>query len=136
MTSALEVDCTQLLLEILAPAALARVVTELPGALADAVPVLQVVRVGGPNDRIAIDEPTFVLHAFAAAVPSGQKTANMLLHRAFATLVAALGTVVAVDDQRATLLLVDSVSGPSPAPYENTNLRHSVSTIQARVRAA
>lgn len=131
----LEVDATQFMLELLAPARLARVVTELPGDLAAAMPVLQVVRAGGPNDRYVIDQPTFALHAYCATSPNGVKAANVLLYKAFTTLVAATGQVVTVDGGRATLVRVDSIGGPSPAPYENPNVRHAVSTIQARIRA-
>lgn len=136
MTAFLQIDTTQLMLELLAPTGLARVVTELPDKLVDALPVLQVVRAGGPNDRIAIDFPTFSLHAYAPASPNGAKAAAALLYKAFAALVTATGQVVTVDGNRAVLVRIDSIGGPSPAPYENTGVRHAVSTVQARIKAA
>ena len=130
----LEVDATQYMLEVLASTQLARVVTLLPGTLDQLV--LQVVRTGGPNDHFVVDSPIFVLHAFAPKEPNGAKAANMLLYRAFTALLAAVGQVVPVDGGRAVMTRLDLVSGPSPAPYENPNVRHAVSTIQARIKAA
>lgn len=129
--NALEVDATQFMLEILAPANLARVVTELPGKVELVLPVLQVIRVGGPNDRIVTDMPTFAVHGFAAK----QKDAYVLLLKAFTVLTAAVGRVVTVDGGRAVMSRVDNVGGPAWASTVNPDYRHAVSTIQARIRA-
>lgn len=136
MTSALEVDTAQFLLEVLAPAGIARVVTELPGKLVDALPVLQIVRAGGLDDGVILDAPTFVLHAFADAAPNGQKAAAAVLMRAHSALRAACGVVVTVDGSPAVMTRVRVLSGPSPAPYENPGVRHVVSTVQPRIKVA
>lgn len=134
--NALEVDCTQFVLEVLAPLNLARIVTELPNKLEAALPVLQVVRVGGPNDAVILDIPTFSLHAYTAAAAGGQKAANMLLQRAFTGLHAAASDVIPVDDGFAVLTRARMLGGPTWAPYDNPAVRHAVSTIQAHIKVA
>jgi hypothetical protein len=141
---ALEVDCTKFLVVVLADAVtdpvtntVARIVTELPGAdnaggdaLLAAVPVIRVVRVGGPNDGRVLDAATVVLHGFVAKPNQGHR----LLHAAQTALYAAVGRVVTVDGGQAVMTRLRMLSGPSYAPYENTALRHSVMTIQPRIK--
>lgn len=133
---ALEVDCTEFVVAVLtAGMPQARVCTELPDKLLAAVPVIQVFRVGGPNDAVILDVPTMTLHAFTAAKPSGQQAANQLLHAAYTTLRLAVGRVVAVTGGNAVMSRVRLLSGCAWAGYENPDVRHAVSTIQPRIKA-
>lgn len=134
---ALEVDCTKFLVTVLYQAVtdpvtstLARIVTELPDTLDAAVPVIRVVRVGGPNDSIILDSPTVVLHGFVARPDEGYR----LLHAAQTALRAAVGRRVSVDGGWAVMTALRAISGPSPAGYENPGLRHSVMTLQPRIK--
>lgn len=135
--NALEVDCTRFIVAALYGGVVepetgrtARIVTELPNKLTDVLPVIQVFRIGGPNDGVVLDSPTITLHGFAAT----QQQANRLLHVAYTTLRLALGRVITVDGGDAVLARVRVLGGPSWAPYENTALRHAVSTVQARIK--
>lgn len=135
MTNALHVDVTQFVLEVLGPANLARCGTELPNKLEAALPVIQVIRTGGPNDGVVLDIPTIVLHAYAATSAGGQKAANTLLYQAFGVLQAARGQLVMVDEAPAVMTALRLLGGPFVAAYENQNVRHAVSTIQPRIKA-
>lgn len=128
MTAALEVDCTQVTVEILAAAGIARVCTELPNNLAGALPVLQVFRTGGPDDSYALDIATMTVHAYAGS----QQAANVLLGAARTVIREAVGVVVS----GAVLTRARKLGGPSWASYENTAVRHAVSIFQLRFKAA
>lgn len=137
MTAALEVDCVKFLQTVLFEAVtdpvtslVARIVTETPAALAEAVPVVQVIRTGGPDDGRVLDIPTVALHGFVLAPNQG----NRLLIAAIAALRAAIGRVVTVDDGQAVMTRLRVLGGPSYAAYENTALRHRVSLIQPRIK--
>lgn len=134
---ALEVDCDGFIVATLYQRVVepvsgltARIVTELPDTLADALPVIQVVRVGGGDDGVILEAPTVVLHGFAA----NQRQANRLLHAARTVLRTRVGYVVPIDAGRAVMTRVRNVSGPLWAPYENTNLRHAVMTVQPYIK--
>lgn len=132
-----EVDCVKFLRLILFDAVkdpvsgrVARIVTELPGKLEDAVPVIRVVRTGGPDDGIILDIPTVVLHAFVAQPDAGTR----LLQAARTTLRKAVGRVVAIDGGKATMPRLRVLGGPAWAAYENPALRHAFMTIQPRIK--
>jgi hypothetical protein len=135
--NALEVDCTGFVVAALYNAVtepetgkVARIVTELPNTLTAALPVIQVFRIGGPNDAVILDIPTMTLHGFAAT----QKQANRVLHAAHTTLVGAIGRVFTLDGGRAVMTRVRVLGGPAWAAYENTDVRHAILTIQPRIK--
>lgn len=127
MTNVLEVDVTTLLITILnaAPDGI-RTVSELPDKVENDSPVRQVIRVGGGNDGVILDSATFAIHAFAADAVD----ADAALYSAWTALRAARGVVT----DGAVLTQVQTLSGPSWAPTENTALRHSVTTGIARIK--
>lgn len=137
MTAALEVDCTGFVVAALFEAVteptsgdVARIVTELPNTLENSLPVVQVYRIGGPNDGRVLDMPTMTVHGFAAS----RQKAERLLYAAQAALRAKIGTVVTLDGGNAVMTHLRVLGGPSWAAYANTNVRHSVLTIQPRIK--
>ena len=138
MSAALEVDCTAFIYAALfqavtepTSAEVARIVTELPNKLdATTLPIIQLFRVGGPNDSRVLDIPTMTLHGYAAT----QQQANRVLYAAFARLRDVVGQVFTVDGGRAVMTRVRLLGGPAWAGYENPNVRHAVSTIQPRIK--
>jgi hypothetical protein len=95
-----------------------RCVTDLPAGLADAVPVVQVVRIGGPSDD---NDPNF--HVPTVSIDC------FAVDRASATVLAqqvddALRKVLpGVTTGGATVTKVQTVSGASWRPWDDTTLR-------------
>lgn len=114
-----------------------RVLTETPAspAFEAALPIVKVVRVGGAR-RYAVDAPTVVVECFAAGSTSsqtGRPAAKALaLQVAEALYMRLPGTPVA----GAAVGHVAEVSGPSWAPWDNTNVRRVVATYQIHLKAA
>lgn len=126
MTVPLTVDVTGWLIDQLTAVLAARVGSETPGDLQNEVPFLRVVRVGGPNDGMAIDAATMEFHAFA----TDQQAANELGHQ----------TLRAVHDLRGTkaagavLAHARTLSGPSRAAVTDPGLAHAVVLMQTRIK--
>jgi hypothetical protein len=138
MTGALEIDCAQVVVEVLTTASIGRICTETPDKIEDVLPVIQVIRVGGGDDGYILDEPLIVLHAYVPKDPAGPHVANQLLLTALARLRAARGTVVVLPDGARAVMTrqLDKLSGPSPAIHANPALRHAVMTIRPRIKTA
>lgn len=129
MTGVLEVDAAQLAHDILASALTGtRIVGETPANLQDVLPVVQVLRVGGPDDGVILDMPTIAVHAFAAT----QQAANALCAQAGTAFRDARGQVV----NGAVATKVRKLGGPNWAPYTNQAVKHAVSLYQLRVKVA
>jgi hypothetical protein len=114
----------------------ARVVTETPASpeFESVLPIIQVVRVGGPR-RFAIDRPTVVVDCFAAGPSSGatgRPAAKALAAQVADALCLSLpGARVA----GAVVGHVVEVSGPSWTPWDNTNVRRVTATYQISLKA-
>lgn len=127
MTLPLEVDATSLCRTLLAAAMpSARVVTVLPSTLVP--PVVQVFRIGGPDDGVMLDLPTIAVHAYTA----DEAQANQLCYQAGTVLRNARGAVVG----GAVITRVRKLSGPYRAETSDQNLRHAVSLFQVYVKTA
>lgn len=122
----LTVDVTGWLIANLDAALTARVGSETPGDLQAEVPFVRVVRIGGPDDGVILDEPTFGLHCFA----TDQAGANALGYQ----------VIRAVYDMRgnpsngAVMTAARKLSGPSWANVEDQNLAHAVVLMQTRIK--
>lgn len=128
MVAPLQVDETTLAVHILTDALDARVVTELPVDLETQIPLVRVLRIGGPDDGYALDIPTMAVHAFAA----DQITTDALCRDA----IAALRTARGVPTLGAVITRIEKLSGPSWAAVDNQQLRHSVMLLQLRIKSA
>lgn len=128
MVAPLTVDITGWFISALADAVTARVGAETPGDLETQVPFLRVVRIGGPDDGVVLDEPTMAFHTFAAS----QKAANQLGY----DVKAAVYGLRSIVHNGAVLTSARTLSGPSWASVENQNLRHAVTLMQARIKTA
>lgn len=97
----------------------ARLCTEAPADMAGAVPVVRVVRVGGGRLYV-LDRPTVVVDTFHADRPSAKAYAARVEHALYWLLPGAgLGVTG-----------VATISGPSYAPWDNTNVRRITATYQ------
>jgi hypothetical protein len=108
-----------------------RVCTELPDDLADAAPVIQVVRIGGPHDDNDpnLQIPTVSVDCFSATRGGATDLAN------------AVDTSLRKRLPGATIHgarfgLVRTLTGPSWRPWEDAALRRFGSTYQLWVRAS
>lgn len=136
MTSAvpLQIDCTAFTRGLLAEALTdVTVLTELDadgpaGSFVAGLPYLRVLRIGGPDDGYALDIPTMGLHAFAA----NEGAAVQVCIQAVAALRSALGVVF----QGAQITRVRKLGGPSYASADNPSVRHQVTLVQLRIKAA
>lgn len=128
MIAPLEVDCVGWLQNRLSEQmAGVKVSTELPSNLADSLPRVQLVPVGGGDDGIVVDEPRIIAHCFDAT-PS---TARALALRLGTACRALVGTVA----EGATMQSV-TVTGMTVNNYPNTSVREIVRTIQPRIKTA
>jgi hypothetical protein len=125
MTAPLTVDVTGWFIAALDAALTARVGAETPADLETQVPFLRVLRIGGPDDGVILDEPTMAFHGFAAS----QKAANQLCYETKAAVYALRGVV----RSGAVLTIARTLSGPSWADVTNQNLAHAVLLMQARI---
>lgn len=129
MTNVLEVDVVQVLHDWLTTQLDGvRVVSTTPADLAQQVPLLRVLRIGGPDDGVILDSPTVAIHAFTTSAP----TANALLYQVNTALRAARGVIIS----GAVITQVRKLGGPSWAPTAEQKLAHSVSTYQIRIKVA
>ena len=107
-----------------------RAVTDLPENLADVLPLVQVTRIGGPDndDNPRFDTPTVDIDCFGV----DRGAASGLAGRVHAALRVTLpGLQVA----GATVTQVLTVTGPSWRPYDNTELRRFSSTYRLFVKS-
>jgi hypothetical protein len=122
----LTVDVTGWMIASLDAALDSRVAAQTPVDLQSQVPLVRVVRIGGPDDGVILDEPTFGFHCFA----SDQAGANALGYQ----------VIRAVYDMRgkpstgAVMTAARKLSGPSWANVEDQNLAHAVVLMQARIK--
>jgi hypothetical protein len=127
VTAALEVDAVAFVIGVLTDAGVAqRVATDVPADLTAGLPMVRVLRMGGPDDGVIVDEPTMVLHAFAAS----DQAANTVLYQAGSALRAARGVVRG----GAVLVWCRKLGGPFWAGYDNPAVRHAVSNYQLRIK--
>lgn len=89
--------------------------------------LVRVVRVGG-NRRYALDRPRVVLDCFKPTRPAAKQFALAVADWLFYVLP---GTTV----EAATVTKVIEVSGPSWAPWDNTDVRRFVATYQVFLKA-
>jgi len=124
------VDVEALLSPWLESALTARGVTDLPSNLADMLPVVQVTRIGGADDDNvpSFDVATVDLDFFAA----DRVAASDLARRGhYAMRVTLPGRTVA----GATVTMVQTITGPSWRPYDDTALRRFGSTYRLHVKS-
>ncbi len=129
MVRPLEADVISLGVKHLGPAMglqVAQVVTETPGNLTP--PLLQIVRAGGGDDGLVVDEPLVVTHCFAAT----PYEARALAYQAGTGWRALIGQVL----DGMTIQSVRTVSGPQLTAYANTSLREAVRTDLIRIKPA
>lgn len=100
-----------------------RALTDLPAALVEALPLLQVQRVGGDDDGIRLDRALIDLDAYATT----RLGASTLMAEARGALLTQLrGTAT----ETAVFGMIRTVSAPSWRPYENPNLRRFGATYE------
>ena len=103
-------------------------VTETDEQLAANLPQLQVTRIGGGDDGVALDRATFSIHAYAATRDAARK----LAYTARTALYAARGVVF----EGAVVTRVAVIGGPAWTPYADINLRRFTATYQIFINAA
>ncbi len=127
MTRPLEVDCVGWLQNRLTeqmPGV--KVSTELPSNLADSVPRVQLVQVGGQDDGVVVDEPRIVAHCFATT-PAQARALALQVGTAYRTL-------VGVPAEGAVMQSVRNVGGLTVNNYPNTSVREIVRIDQPRIK--
>lgn len=118
-------DIEALLVPWLAATLNVRAVTELPADLADVLPVVRSLRIGGPDldDYALLDLPTVTIDCYDA----GWSAASTLAGRVHAAIRSTLpGTV----HDGGVVTRTRTISGPSWRPYDDTNLRRFGATYQ------
>ncbi|WP_406224975.1 hypothetical protein [Streptomyces anulatus] len=100
-----------------------RVLTDLPAALAEVLPVVQIQRVGGNDDGLRLDRALIDVDVYAAS--RGAASALMSLTRA-----GLLGKLRGARTSQAVFGLVRTVSAPAWRPYENPALRRFGATFE------
>lgn len=93
-----------------------RAVTELPAELADAVPLVRVFRIGGPDPTPGLDVATLDIEAFADARQSARTLAYQIQ---YALRFKLPGHVT----DAGSVARVRTISGPAWRPYDNPNVR-------------
>lgn len=104
----------------------ARLCTELPANLADAVPLLQVVGIGGTGEAYNFDSPRADIDAFGL-------TRTLARELALGVHEAVLNELPGVTINGTTALSASSFMYPTWAPYENTNVRRFVLSVGLRL---
>lgn len=102
--------------------------TELPATLTAALPLWQVDRIGGSDVEPGIDQATLDLEAFAASRPAAKilaEDARELIRF----------KLPGYSNQFGTALRVETISGPSWRPYDNTNVRRVGATYRITIHA-
>ena len=100
-----------------------RCVTDLPAALGEAVPLLQVVRVGGADRQITLDEADVDIDAYVGPDDAGNPDragARELAEQARQAVRYQLPGVVFTD---AVVARTQTIVAPAWRPYDNTALR-------------
>jgi hypothetical protein len=104
-----------------------RVVTELPAQLATKLPVVQVVRFGGPDDQPTIDLPTVDVDCYAASRGTAEDLAEDVRDLLRFTLP---GKTVG----GTTVSRVQTIAGPHWRPWDDTTMRRYGASYQLTVR--
>lgn len=100
-----------------------RTLTDLPANLTDALPVVQIQRVGGNDDGIRLDRAFVDVDVYAAS----RQAASQLMSQTRSLLLTGLrGTATDV----AVFTSARTVSAPSWRPYENPGLRRFGATFE------
>lgn len=121
-------DVEKLLVAQLADHLSVRVVTDTPSNLALILPVVQVTRFGGSDVAPGIDRPNVDIDVYAAT----RTLAKTLAEKVRYTL---LYVLAGTSTGEATVSRVDTISGPSYRPYDNTALRRVGATYQLTLHA-
>lgn len=123
------VDVEALLIPWLASTLTVRAVTDLPADLADVLPVVQVVRIGGPDDDnlSRYDMPTVDVDCYDADRAKASALAGRV-HDALRITLPGL-TVGA-----GTVTKVQTITGPSWRPYDDTLLRRIGASYRLYIR--
>lgn len=104
-----------------------RVVTELPAGLAAKLPVVQVVRFGGPDELPTIDLPNVDVDCYAATRGASEDLAEAVRDLLRFTLP---GKTV----DGATVTRVQTISGPAWRPWDDTTMRRHGASYQLTIR--
>ena len=107
-----------------------RFLTDLPSAIATQVPVVQVVRVGGPSDD---NDPTFHTATVSVDCFAVDRMAATLLAQQVDT---ALHRLPGVTTGGATVTKVQTVSGASWRPFDDTTIRRFGASYALHVKAS
>lgn len=107
-----------------------RALTDLPADLADTLPVVQVTRIGGPDDdnNPNFDAPTVAVDCYAA-----DRAGAITL--AAAVKAALRGSLPGQTIGTSTVTKVQTVTGPSWRPYDNTELRRFGATYALHIKS-
>lgn len=129
MVAPLEVDVTGWIIDRLSDSLIGvRVSNKTPDKLETVLPVVRVVRTGGPDDGVILDIPTLVLHCYATT----QQAANELAYRVMTALRGLLGAAA----DGAVMTRVRKLGGPSWNDYGNPNVAEAFLIVQARIKTA
>lgn len=104
----------------------ARVVTETPDNLADVLPCIVVGGFGGGDDVITIDETNIDIQYFAATRTLARDGAEEVRG-------AMRFELPGQSTDGVFVLAVDTMSKPSWAPYDNTNVRRFIATYHVTI---
>lgn len=128
MTAPLTVDVTGWMIAALNASSTlhARAAAETPTDLAQQVPFVRVVRVGGPNDGVILDVPTMVFDCYATS----QQAANTLAYQ----VIDEVRRLVGVVSGGAVITQLRTLSGPAWASTADQGLRRAVLTLQPRIK--
>lgn len=103
-----------------------RVCTELPANLADVLPVIQVVGIGGSGDHLQFDSPRADIDVFAASRAAARTLAQQVHDAVLRDLPGQM-----LED--AFVLSVGEFMSPTWTPYDNTNLRRFTLSVGLRL---
>jgi hypothetical protein len=114
----------------------AEAVTETPASpeFEAALPIIKVVRVGGGR-RYSVHSPSVIIECFATGPASGQSGRPAAKELAGQVAEALYGQLPGTSVNGAIIGHVAEVSGPSWAPWDNTNVRRFVATYQIHYKA-
>lgn len=104
----------------------ARLCTELPANLADVLPVIQVVGIGGTGDRFAFDQPRADVDVYAATRSAARDLAQQV-HESL------LGDLPGQSVDGTFVLSVREFMSPTWTPYDNTTLRRFTLSVGLRI---
>lgn len=126
-------DVEAILVPWLAEAVSARAVTETPAELADVVPVVQIVRIGGPSDD---DIPTFEMPTVSIdSYGAGRAAASQLAAAVDNAIRVALpNTLHTVGGASTVVTKTQTITGPSWRPYDDITIRRFGATYRLHLR--